>query len=311
VRRVLYSARVENSFKEEDDQIMMDTAPSREEPGKRTGNTTLIVLAILGLVLLIIGIFFPVTLEPVEISAKVVTTVAGIPITNSMITGWITLIVLAVVFGLGTRTMQLIPTGLQNLVEWIIEALVGLAENVAGREKGREFFALFATIFLYVLANNWIELLPGFTNATIYVQHGEERIPLFRAPSADLNFTLALALTAVFMVQFWSIKHTGWGGWIRKFINLREGLIGFFVGLLETVSEVSRVISFSFRLFGNLFAGDVLLSVIPSLVPWVVVLPFMGLEIFVGVVQALIFALLTLAFITMATIPHGGSEHAH
>ena len=289
---------------------MSESVPAQDQTRSR-GSSVTVILAIIGLVMIVVGAFFPVKLAAVEIAAKPVATVAGIPITNSMITGWITLIIIAVFFGLATRSMHAVPTGLQNLAEWIMDSLIGLAENVAGREKGREFFALFATIFLYVLVNNWIELLPGFTNGTIFVQHGEEQIPLFRSPSADLNFTLALALIAMFMVQFWSIKHTGFGGWAGKFINVKGGVIGLFVGLLELVSELSRIISFSFRLFGNLFAGDVLLSVIPSLVPWVIVLPFMGLELFVGVVQALIFGLLTLAFITMATVSHGGSEHEH
>jgi F-type H+-transporting ATPase subunit a len=288
---------------------MTETTPAPEKT-TRSGNPLPVILAVIGLVLIVVGIFFPVKLAPVEIAPKTLFTVAGFPISNSFITAWISIVILALLFGLGTRSMQLVPTGLQNLAEWIIEALLGLAENVAGREKAREFFALFATIFLFVLVNNWSELLPGFTNATIFIQNGEEQIPLFRSPSADLNFTLTLALSAMVMVQFWSIKHTGWGGWAGKFINLKGGLIGLFVGLLETVSEFAKIISFSFRLFGNLFAGDVLLSVIPSLVPLVVVLPFMGLELFVGVIQALIFSLLTLAFITMATVSHGhGGEH--
>jgi F-type H+-transporting ATPase subunit a len=297
---------------------MAVTAPEQQ---KASGGTPGVVLAILGLVLIVVGVIgFPTRLAPVEIRASTLFTIGGFPISNSLITGWLTIIILALIFGLGTRSMRLVPTGLQNVVEVIVDFLVDLAENIAGREKGREFFALFATIFLYVLVNNWIELVPGFTNATICVHpanvgagcNGDQIVPLFRSPSADLNFTLTLALCAMVMVQFWSIKHTGFGGWAGKFINLRSGGIGFFVGLLETVSEVSRIISFSFRLFGNLFAGDVLLSVIPSLVPWVIVLPFMFLELFVGVIQALIFALLTLAFVVMATISHGdhGEEHA-
>ena len=274
----------------------------------------MVVLAILGLVLIVVGLFFPVALATVEIKASPLFFVGPVPITNSLITGWISLFLLVVLFALGTSSLKLVPTGLQNLAEWIIESLVGLAENVAGREKGRQFFALFATIFLYVIVNNWLELFPGFTNATIWVKTAEGQVPLFRSPSADLNFTLALALTTMTMVQVWSIRHTGWGGWISKFINLGGGPIGFVVGLLETLSELSRVISFSFRLFGNLFAGEVLLSVITSLVPWVIVLPFLGLELFVGAIQALIFSLLSLAFIVMATIPHGGgagTEHSH
>ena len=289
---------------------MTDTVPIQETAKK--SNNLPVILAIVGLVLIVVGIFFPVALAPVEIRASVLTYVGGFPISNTFISGWISIVVLVVLFGLATRSLQLVPTGLQNLAETVIEGLVDLAENVAGKQKGREFFALFATIVLFVLVNNWMELLPGFTNATIFVQQGSDKIPLFRSPSADLNLTLVLAICAVVMVQFWSIKHTGWGGWASKFINLRGGPIGLYVGLLELISEFAKVISFSFRLFGNLFAGDVLLAVIPSLVPWVVVLPFMGLEVFVGLIQALVFGLLTLAFVTMATISHGhGGEHAH
>jgi F-type H+-transporting ATPase subunit a len=286
-------------------------AVSSAPPEQARRGIPTVVLAILGLALIVVGLFFPVGLATVEIKASPIFYIGNYAVTNSQITGILSLVLLAVLFGLGTRSMSLVPTGLQNIVEAIVEGLVGLAENVGGRAKGREFFALFATIFLYVLANNWLELVPGFTNGTIFVTNGQEKVPLFRSPSADLNFTLALALSAIFMVQFWGIRHTGWGGWSSKFINLRGGPIGFFVGILELFSELSRIISLTFRLFGNLFAGEVLLSVIPSLVPLVVVLPFLFLEMFVGVVQALIFALLALAFSVMSTISHGDGEHGH
>jgi F-type H+-transporting ATPase subunit a len=290
----------------------MAVTPAPQE--KAPGGVPTVALAIIGLVLIAIGLLFPVTLATVEIKASPIFYIGSYPVTNSQITGLLSLVILTVFFALGTRSMSLVPTGLQNVAEAVIEGLVGLAENVAGRAKGRQFFVLFATIFLYVLTNNWLELLPGFTNGTIYVQMGEGKVPLFRSPSADLNFTLALALSAIFMVQFWGIRHTGWGGWSSKFINLKGGPIGFYVGILELVSELSRVISLTFRLFGNLFAGEVLLSVISSLIPLVVVLPFLFLEMFVGVVQALVFALLTLAFAVMSTISHGShesEEHGH
>lgn len=268
-----------------------------------------IALTIIGIALIIGGIFFPVPLEKVDVSAAVLTTVAGIPISNTLITGWISIIILGVVFWLATKSMKLVPTGVQNLAEWMIEGLLGLAESTAGRERGREFFALFATIFFYVLVNNWMELLPGWTNGTIFLQHGGEKLALFRSPSADMDFTLMLAIVSVVMTQFWAIKHTGVRGWLSKYFNLREGIVGFFVGLLEIVSELAKFISFSFRLFGNIFAGDILLAVIPFLVPWVVVLPFMLLETFVGAIQAFIFALLTLAFTAMVTsMSHHGGE---
>jgi F-type H+-transporting ATPase subunit a len=287
-------------------------AVSAPPTGQAQRGIPTVALAIGGLVLIVVGLFFPVGLATVEIKALPVFYIGSYAVTNSQITGILSLVLLAVLFGLGTRSMSLVPSGLQNIVEAIVEGLVGLAENVGGRAKGREFFALFATIFLYVLANNWLELLPGFTNSTIFVTNGQDKVPLFRSPSADLNFTLALALSAIFMVQFWGVRHTGWGGWAGRFFNFRGGAIGVFVGILELFSEVARIVSLTFRLFGNLFAGEVLLSVIPALVPLVVVLPFMFLEMFVGVVQALIFALLALAFSVMSTISHGGGgEHGH
>jgi F-type H+-transporting ATPase subunit a len=287
---------------------MAVSAPPKEQA---RGGVPGVALAIAGLILIVVGLFFPVTLAKVEITASPLFYIGSWPITNAWITGLLSLILLTVLFSSATRDMKLVPSGLQNLAEAVISFLVDLAENVAGKAKGREFFALFATIFLYVVINNWLELLPGFTNATIFVRQGEDQVPLFRSPSADLNFTLALALTVVVMVQFWSIKHTGVGGWSSKFINLRGGAIGFVVGILELLSEFSRIISFSFRLFGNLFAGEVLLSVIPSLIPWVIAIPFLGLELFVGVIQALIFGLLCLAFSAMATISHDTGGHGH
>lgn len=292
---------------------MAVTNPPQEKTSG--GGVPSTVLLILGLALVVIGLLFPifhVALAPVEIAPKTLFTVAGFPVSNSFITAWLTIIILWLFFGLATRSMSVVPKGAQNTAEAIIEALVDLADNMAGR-GGREFFALFATIFLFVIINNWFELIPGFTNATICLQpvsasgcDGPDAIAVFRSPSADLNFTLALALIAMFMVQFWSIKHVGVGEWGGKFLNFKGGPLGLFVGILELLSELARIISFSFRLFGNLFAGDVLLSVIPFLIPWILVLPFMGLELFVGAIQALIFAMLTLAFVVMATIPHEG-----
>lgn len=292
----------------------MNQSVSATEKSKGSPNWTLI-LTVLGFLLLVAGIFLPIQMKlaKIELASGVLFTVAGIPITNTITTGWIAMIIVIVLFTLGTRSMQIVPGPLQNLVEAVIDVLLDMAESMVGKAKAREFFALFATIFVFVLFSNWLEILPGFTNDTIYLARGGEHIALFRSSSSDLNFTLALALTAMFMVQFWSIRHTGVGGWAGKFINLKGGVIGFYVGFLELISEIGRVISFTFRLFGNLFAGEVLLSVIPSLIPFVAVLPFLGFEVFVGVIQAFVFAVLTLAFIAMATVSHDGghAEHAH
>ena len=137
-------------------------------------------------------------------------------------------------------------------------------------------------------------------------------IPIFRGGNADLNTTLALAILTMTLVQFFGIFAIGLWKYAGKFINFKEGPIGFFVGILEIIGEFSRIISFSFRLFGNIFAGEVLLAVITWLLPYVGPIPFYGLEIFVGFIQALVFSLLTLVFVNMATMTHGGpEEHGH
>ncbi|MCR4297037.1 MAG: F0F1 ATP synthase subunit A, partial [Elusimicrobia bacterium] len=132
--------------------------------------------------------------------------------------------------------------------------------------------------------------------------------PLFRGASTDLNTTLAIALVAMIAVQYWGFRSLGIG-YGSKFVNLKQGPIFFAVGLIEIVSEVSRVISFTFRLFGNIFAGEILLIAMGFLFPLIGIVPFLGLELFVGLVQAFIFAMLTLVFAYLATLGHGEEEH--
>ena len=134
-------------------------------------------------------------------------------------------------------------------------------------------------------------------------------VPFLRAANTDVNMTLAIALVAMVMVHYWGFSILGAFGHAGKFINFREGPVGFFVGLLELISELAKVISFTFRLFGNIFAGEVLLMAMGFLLPLIGLIPFMGLELFVGVIQAFIFAMLTLVFAAMATVSHGGDEH--
>lgn len=134
-------------------------------------------------------------------------------------------------------------------------------------------------------------------------------VPFFRSANTDINTTLAIALVAMIMVHWWGIRFLGTFSHIKKYVNFREGPIGLFVGLLEAVSELARVVSFTFRLFGNIFAGEVLLVAMAFLVPLVGLVPFLGLELFVGLVQAFIFAMLTLVFASTATTSHGGQDH--
>ena len=134
-------------------------------------------------------------------------------------------------------------------------------------------------------------------------------VPFLRSANTEVNTTLAIALVAMFMVHFWGLRSLGFFGHIGKFINFKAGPIGLFVGILEGISEVARVISFTFRLFGNIFAGEVLLIAMAFLLPLIGIIPFLGLELFVGMIQAFIFAILTLVFAAMATVSHGAEEH--
>ncbi len=203
----------------------------------------------------------------------------------------------------------MVPGGMQNVIEVVVELLRDMITGVTGNDKQtRKFFPIVATIFLFVLLSNWLGLIPGVGSIGL-MEVGPEGtiiIPLFRAGSADLNFTLALAIASVFAAQYFGIAALGIVKYSKKFINLKDP-IKFFVGILELIGETAKLISFSFRLFGNVFAGEVLLLVITFLVPYLVPLPFYLLEVLVGVIQAFIFSMLTLVFLKMATIAH--EEH--
>src|SRR3972149_2949743 len=163
-----------------------------------------------------------------------------------------------------------------------------------------------------IVMGNWIGLVPGVGSVGFYkaTEHGREFIPLFRGPNADLNTTLALALISVGFTQYVSIKSHGFKGYIARFINIKNP-INFFVGILELSSEFSKVLSFSFRLFGNIFAGEVLLAVMVFLIPILVPVPFLFLEVFVGFIQALVFTMLTAIFIVVASEVHHESENSN
>lgn len=270
-------------------------------------------------------------------------------LTNSVLTTIVVDLLLILVAVSATGRMKVVPTGLQNAMEAIIEYLFGLAESVAGR-AAVTYFPWVATIFLFVVISNWTGLIPGV--GSIGVEHSaahtegehalvidqqlamvdgnpvlvqaadalaaEEEahgkfVPFFRAPSADLNVTFALAIATMVMVQIHGVRALG-GGYFRKFWNtsghgFMKG-INIFVGILELISEISRIIAFGFRLFGNIFAGEIVLATMAFLVAFLVPLPFYLLEILVGVVQGLVFMMLALVFFTMSTISHAhGDEH--
>lgn len=194
-------------------------------------------------------------------------------------------------------------SNLNLFIQTIIESLYEFVQSVTPHHAGR-FFPLIASIFLFVMFGSWAGLLPGVETIGLIRQlHGQSTyIPLFRGATADLNITLGLAIFAISAVQFYGYKLQG-TKYFKKFFNFTNP-INFFVGLLELISEFARIMSFSFRLFGNIFAGEVLLAVIAVLAPLFISLPFIGLEFFIGFIQALVFATLTLVFISIATAEH-------
>lgn len=254
----------------------------------------------------------------ISLAAEPIFHLGSFAVTNSLLVGVIVMIILvSVSLVISRRQLAEVPQGFQNFIEVIIEGALTFIESVTGnREQAKRFMPLTATIFFFVLLSNWIGLLPGVGTIGINEVHNGHTIlvPFLRSASADLNATLAIALISVFGTQLFGIITLGFFKHASKYINLGslikhfsfQNVIMFFVGLLELVSEVAKVVSFSFRLFGNVFAGEVLLIVIASLVPFIAPLPFLFLEIFVGLVQALVFSLLTLVFLTIATV-----EHAH
>ena len=233
----------------------------------------------------------------ISISAESIFSLGPIPISNSMLTSWIVSLVL---IAWAVKAYFDLKAGRHSALvffsELLIESLLGLIHSVTNNTKrAQEFLPLVATFFLFIILGNWIGLLPGV--GTI------GNPPWFRGATADINTTLALALVSVGATQFFGLKHLKFA-YLTKFFNF-SGPIQFFVGLLELISELAKILSFAFRLFGNVFAGEVLLVVIAFLLPFIGPIPFLGLEIFVGFIQALVFSLLTLVFLHLATLSHG------
>ncbi len=263
--------------------------------------------------------------EP-HLPAPVLFHILGLPITNTILAGWITVVFLAIFSWAVTRRMKLVPGRLQAAFEFLLGWMFDLCKSIAGEENGRRFFPVICTIFLFVLFNAWLSLIPGFGSIEITV-HGHP-YELLRGSNTDVNTPLAIALISFVFVIFFGLKDARMG-FVKQYINfgrffrstgrifkgkfqpieIFSGAIDIFVGGLEILSLLIRNVSFTFRLFGNMTAGEILLLIAAFLVPWVLALPFYGLELLVGFVQALIFAGLTLVFVTMAVSPHEGEAH--
>jgi F-type H+-transporting ATPase subunit a len=265
--------------------------------------------------------------EGVPLKAAPLVQIGKFAVTNSMLVTWIVAAAIIVFAQIATRRIKPIPSGAQNFWEWLVESLYNFLEGIIGRELVRKTFWFFATIFIFILFVNWFGLIPGV--GTIgwghYDPNGAFQIdrPLLRGGNADLNMTTAMA--AVFFVLWfvWALQANGVGGFLKHlfapkgettgFIKILMIVIFFMVGWLEIFSILFRPISLSFRLFGNIYAGESTLEVMSNMVPylsWLIPIPFYFLELLVGIVQALVFMLLTAVF-TLLIAQHQGGEHAH
>lgn len=235
----------------------------------------------------------------ISLAAETIGHIGFLPVTNSMLLSWIASILLIVLAYFATSKLALVPKGIQNFFEMVVEFLFNTANSVLEDETAtKKYFPFVATLFIFIIVNNWLGLLPGVGTIGINeIKEGHQvLVPIFRSANADLNTTLALAVTTIITVQVVGIAALGTFKYAKRYFNFKGPMEGF-VGILELMSEFSKIISFSFRLFGNIFAGEVLLTVIAFLVPVIAPLPFFFLELFVGFIQALVFTMLALVFI--------------
>ncbi len=227
--------------------------------------------------------------------AELLFDIFGVPVTNSILTAWVVIAILVLFAFFSTRNMQLMPSGFQNFWELIIELWVGISESTMGRRRGRRFMPLIVTAFLFILFSNWFGTLPiGYL--TVHNPEGHV-VPLLRSSDSDLNVTAAMALMMITLAEFFELKSLGLFGYLK-------GL--FLPNPLRWLEIFTRPLSLSFRLFGNIFAGEVLLATMLGVAPFLLFI-FIALELFVGLIQALIFSMLSLVFLSIATV----HEDAH
>lgn len=234
----------------------------------------------------------------VVLKAEQVGSVFGFPVTNSLVMTWIVMLLLIMLAYLFSRSLSLVPGKLQAGVEWVIESSLAYMRDVLESEAlARRFFPLVASIFIFLAVINELEFFPGV--GSIGFMSATGLVPVLRTPSTDLNLTLALAIISFVTIELTGVTVLGFFKYAGRYLNFKS-LLGFVVGLLEIVSNLGRLITFSFRLFGNIFAGEVVVLVASYFLPYLLPVPFMGFEMFIGLVQALVFAMLTLFFIKLS-----------
>lgn len=239
----------------------------------------------------------------IHLAPKILGHVFNVPITNTLITTWVVIAVLIVFAYVFRKRLKEMPGKFQLIIEELIAyTYTFVAETLENQKLANKVFPLILTIFIFVLTANWVGLLPGIDSIGIYeTTHGEKSLTGFFHPATtDLNVTLALALISFFAIEVIGISLLGTAQYAKKFFNFKSP-ISFLVGIIELFSEFARLIAFSFRLFGNIFAGKTLILVAIFFVPYILPVPLMAFELFVGFIQAFIFAILTLFFIRLAT----------
>ena len=253
--------------------------------------------------------------------AEPIAHIGGFVITNSLMTSGLALIIIVTLSILVGRSIKKVPTGLQNALEMIVEGFLGIFDGVTGsRKKSLKFAPIVLAFFFFILINNWMGILPGVGSIGQIVQTDEGKmfIPYLRGATADLNTTLALATLGVVLSHILGVLAVGWWKYLNKFINIKAFLdipgkirkdptillvnpIKAFVGIIEVIGELAKVASLSFRLFGNVFAGEVLLASMSAILAYGIPIPFLFLEVLVGLIQALIFSMLILTYMTINT----------
>jgi F-type H+-transporting ATPase subunit a len=258
------------------------------------------------------------------IYAETIANFGPLPITNSMLNSWLAVIIIVLLALAVRRKTQIVPRGIQNFFEIAIDGALSFFDSITGsRKKSEKFFPFVAAFFTFILVSNWMGILPGIgTIGQVVSEHGKEVfVPFFRGATADLNTTLALAIIGVVASHIVGVVSIGAWNHLNKFVNfqalaeipqkikedkmvLMVNPVKVIASLLEIIAEFAKVASLSFRLFGNIFAGEVLLATMSAMMAFVLPLPFMFLEVLVGFVQALVFSLLILSYLSMSTEHH-------
>ncbi len=234
----------------------------------------------------------------VHLNPYIVGHIGDMPITATLLTVWLVMVLLVGLAFLIRKNLSLVPDKLQSVAETAIGGGYDYIYEVLGDKKATDkYFPVIATIFIFILGINWIGLLPGVGSIGSY--HDGHFVPWLYPGSTDLNITIGLTLVAFFTIEIAGVLGIGFWKYTGKFINFHS-FMGFIIGLIELISELARLVSFSFRLFGNIFAGKTLLLVTMFFVPYILPMPIYAYEIFVGIIQAAVFAILTLFFIKLA-----------